>query len=150
MLIGEPGRLERHKPYRGFVRDNAGEMLQRTSMFRIVPARILTFELTPSTSGCSLNGRLKLRNIIRWPVAVYLSFCIGGEFWGALQEAIHRKFELVYLLGPIISFAMIFGWTFFVVRLNRQPEDQMIKALKHVLSDEQTASVVIDLLSSSR
>jgi len=150
LLIGRAAKSETQKPYAGFVEAEGGEVQQRLSFLKVLPMRILKFRLTPSPEGCHLTGRLALRNIIRVPVGIYLALCICSEVASPFFYRSQHGNLLIYLLGPIISFLMIFGWTCLGIRLNRSPEDQMIKALKNVLMDEASAAVVVDILSPSR
>lgn len=149
-LIAESGRLEHQKPYRGYVNADGGEVRQRLLLFGILPARVLKFRLEPLVTGCRLNGELALRKAILFPVGIYLAFCVCGVLWGLVDFTLHGGNVVVELVGPVIGFMMIYGWTYVVVRLNRRQEDQMIKALKHVMLSEQSAAIAADLLSSSR
>ncbi len=149
-VIAESGRLEHKKPYRGYVSAGGGEVRQRTYMFAILPVRNLVFELEPLAHGCRLIGKLELRKAILYPVGIYLTLCLCAEAWGLLEFAMHGVDFVGFVAGPIISVAMIYGWTFMAVRLNSRQEDQMVKALKHVMANDESAAVAVDLLSSSR
>jgi hypothetical protein len=146
-IVAEFGRAERRRPYRGYITNQGGTVQQRIRWFAIVPARVLRFALIPEGNGCALKGELTLRDAIRVPVLIYLLCCIIAELWLGLAVA-KQHASPVLLLGPACSFLCPFGWTLLAVRLNREGEDQMVKALKHVLSSRESAAVVEDLLSS--
>jgi hypothetical protein len=141
--------LESAKPYRGFVEEAGGQVRQKFPKYGIIPARVLRFSLNEQSEGCSLVGAFELMKPIRILVAVYLSLCVVIEIWDLIAMCFgHRITSLD--LGPLISIAMIFGWTCSVVWLNRNREAVLVKSLRHVMADERSAMVVADLLSSSR
>ena len=54
------------------------------------------------------------------------------------------------LLGPAAGFAMIYGWTLWILLMNRRNDSLMIKAVEHSMKSEGAAKIVSDLLSSPR
>jgi hypothetical protein len=58
--------------------------------------------------------------------------------------------SLPHLIGGVISFAMIYGWAWAVVALNRRSESQLVAAVAHAMESDKSSRIVGDLLSAPR
>jgi hypothetical protein len=139
---------ERLKAFRGRVEIGGGWLRFPLMMFPIAPARSLSFVLRSTESGSELAGQWRLMKGIRVPVAIYLSICILVEVYLLFcAVALGQHKLLPGSLGPALSFAMIYGWTWAIVAINRRPESQLIMAVTHAMESDQSAKIVSEVLS---
>ncbi|MGD0548439.1 MAG: hypothetical protein ABR991_11505 [Terracidiphilus sp.] len=116
-----------------------------------MPSRSLKFIFVPSESGTELKGQWRLLKRIRIPVSIYLASCILAQAFELFRQALLRPHDpLAWLIGPIISFAMIYGWTWSLVALNRRRESQLLTAVTHAMESDRSAKIVGELLSSPK
>jgi hypothetical protein len=142
-------RPERLRPFRGKIGLDGGWLrFPLLTPVRIAPARSLNFVLRSSGSGTELKGQWRLLRRIRIPVAIYLSICIAMEAFELLRLAAFRTQDpLASLIGPAISFVMIYGWTWVLVTLNRRSDSQLIAAVTHAMESEKSSKIVGELMS---
>jgi hypothetical protein len=97
-----------------------GKLRLRDSYLTVMSLRYFVFQLVPTESGCRLDGGLRLRNVLRFPILVYFTFCIVAEC-SALVGVVYRLLvkhtlsdepygPLMDILGPVISFGLIWSW----------------------------------------
>ena len=120
-------------------------------LFGIAPSRLLTFNIRAIHSEIELIGEMRLFNWIRIPVAIYLAACVLAEVIEIVRLSMPGNHETwVALLGPALGFAMIYGWTLWILVMNRRNDSLLIKAVEHAMKSEYAAKIVSDLLSSPR
>jgi hypothetical protein len=144
-------RDQRRRPFRGEIAASGGSLRRPllSLTFAVMPFRVLEFAFISSASGTELRGRWLLLRRIRIPVGIYLSLCLIGEIVELIRIIwIRPPDPLVNLLTPLVSFAMIYGWTWLGVVLNRRAEAQMISAVFHAMDSDHSARIVRELLSS--
>jgi hypothetical protein len=130
LVVAEPARMEKGKPYVGWVNELGGQIRQRFRYgLHVMPARVLTFRLESHQEGCLLEGHFQLRKLILIPVSAYFLLCAAGEVLGLFAVTKHLFDTISSLCGPILGFLMIYGWTWLIVRLNRRSDDEMVRAL---------------------
>jgi hypothetical protein len=150
---------ERRLPFRGKIASDGGSL--RLSLFPLtfgpMPSRVLRFAFVSTASGTELRGQWLLLKRIRIPVAIYLTFCLISEIvelfrvlWiHPTDPHINPVAGLVeFLFFGVVAFAGIYGWTWWVVLLNRSAEDQLVRAVFHAMDSEQSAKIVGELLCS--
>lgn len=142
---------ERVKPFRGKIGPTHGWLRLPCLTFQMTPTcNLLVFDVTADGSGTKLSGELRLLNRFRVPVGIYLTICVTSELVEIVRLAMGREsYSLFQLCGGIISFLMIYGWTRWVLFLNRRNDSQLIKAVEYAVVDDRGAKIVSDLLSFS-
>ena len=142
-------RPERLRPFRGRIEGAHGWL--RLPFFRVTsrqPSRALIFDLIPIDSGTELQGEWRLLNQFRIPVAAYLGICILAEVFELVRLVILGHHDsIAVLIGPMMGFAMIYGWAYAMVCFNNRTEIQLMMAIRHAMESESSAKIVKDLLS---
>jgi hypothetical protein len=150
-LTARPGSFtaaERNRPFRGQISAEGGylrnPLLRRTA----INCRVLRFQFIASESGTELRGQWKLMRRFRIPVMVYLTVCVVSEICGVLG-LLWPGLNLPFggLLGPVIGFAMLYGWAWIFVVLSRKSESQLINGVFHAMASDDSARVVREVLS---
>jgi hypothetical protein len=144
-------RDQRKRPFRGEITASGGSLrgplFQFT--FAVMPFRLLKFVFISSASGTELRGRWVLLKRIRIPVAIYLTLCLIDEIVELVRVIwIHPPDPILSVVGPLIGFAMIYGWTWVGVALNRRAEAQLVSAVFHAMESDRSAKITSELLSS--
>jgi hypothetical protein len=141
--------IERIKPFRGKIGLSGGWLRCPFRYYGIMPARSLRFDLVASESGTELRGQWNLLKGIRIPVAIYLGVCIFAQTTELFRLILLRTDDsLLWSIGPLISFAMIYGWTWGLVTFNRRFESQLIRAATYAMESDKSAKIVGELLST--
>jgi len=145
--FSRPGRL---RPFRGKIGVDGGLLrFPMLTPFRIAPARSLSFVLCSSGLGTTLQGQWRLLKGIRIPVGIYLVTCILLQAFEMLRWFVFRQVDpWPQLIGPVFSFAIIYGWVWAIVALNRRSESQLIMAVTQAMEGDKSARIVGDLLSA--
>jgi hypothetical protein len=151
-LIASPNSSssdERKRPFRGRVSMAGGIIRYPWPMFSgPLSCRALKFEVLPTASGTELHGRWQLLKPIQIPVALYLSLCTAVWISALVRIGLyHAQNPISALTGPLIGFAMIYGWTWGFVLLSRKAEAQLLSAVFHAMESEDSAKVVCKVLS---
>ena len=144
----------RGRPFVGKVGSAQGKLWFSRRNGLSTAARTLKFRLTATESGCRLEGVLAPTLPIRIFTGFNLVFClimspamaIGSWMHGGSYAYVIR----LALQGPILGIAFMYGYTAFAVWVGGRAEALGLKIIRHVMADEQSAAVAIDLLSSSR
>jgi hypothetical protein len=98
--------------------------------------------MVESDSGTELRGQWRLLMRVRIPVMIYLGACILGQAYELFRLVIVRVQDyLPHLIGPIISFAMIYGWTWALVAFNRRREAELVETLTKVLASSSAVRI---------
>jgi hypothetical protein len=140
---------ERKRPFRGEISIAGGKLRYSLLAFGIMRFRELQFGFLSSASGTVLQGQWRLLNRVRIPVMIYLGLCLTAELVVLVLLALHQAFDPVSaVFGPAASFAMIYGWTWAGVFMSRKAEAQLLRAVSHAMASDQSAKIVVDLLSS--
>jgi hypothetical protein len=114
-----------------------------------MPSRVLRFAFVSTASGTELRGQWLLLKRIRIPVAIYFTFCLISEIVELFRALwVHPTNPLVNSVVGLAGFAMICGWTWGLVLLNRRAEERLVRALFHAMDSEQSAKIVGELLCS--
>ena len=73
---------------------------------------------------------------------------IWTDFFWAYRGRL--PFGVTSVIGPILGFGMILGWTRWAVWLNGRADKLMIKVLEHTFAGEESARVAADLVRAIR
>ncbi len=118
------------------------------------PARSLKFRLVPTAEGCRLDGELSVTAPLRIFVLSYLLFCcIGGPVFAVCSYLHGGSLWLVlrYLLQAAVGgLIFVYGYTGLAILVSRGPERLGLKVLRHLLADDLSTAVTLDLLTLSR
>jgi len=113
--------------------------------------RALHFNLRSAASSVELLGQWRLLKRVQVPVFLYFAFCAAGEVVGLIRFLFHRSDRPVMeLLGPILSFAMIYCWTRWAIWISRKSEGQVINTLTHSMTSENSTKIVGDVISEAQ
>jgi hypothetical protein len=141
-------RPERLRPFRGKIGSSGGWLRDSLLRHATLPSRSLKFNFIPSESGTELRGHWSLLKRIRIPVSIYLGACILGQAVELFRVVVFGAHDIwPILIGPTISFLMIYGWTWVVVALNRRRELQLVTAVTHAMESDRSAKIMGELLS---
>jgi len=139
---------ERSRPFRGEIGSSGGWLRNSLLRHATTIARSLKFNFVPSESGTELRGQWSLLKRVRIPVSIYLGACILVQAVGLFRVVVFGTHDLwPSLIGPTISFFMIYGWTWAAVAINRQRESQLVTAVTHAMESDGSAKIVCELLS---
>ena len=144
----------RARPFVGQVQSGNGRLWFSRRNGLSTSARNLKFRLTATESGCRLDGELVPVLSLRIFTGFYLIFCFTVSPALAIGSLMHGGSYLyvarLMLQGPLLGIAFLYGYTAFAVWVGKRAEALGLKVIKHIMADEESAAVVVDLLSSSR
>lgn len=150
-LSAPPGSFqpdEVDRPFRGKVGPDGGYLRNPLLRHTAVNCRVLTFTFVRAESGTQLIGQWRFLNRYRIPVMIYLGLCVADAIWSIFRLlGSHAGWRPVILMGPLIGFAMLYGWAWMFVLLSGKSERQLERGVFYAMESEKSANIVDDLLS---
>ena len=134
--------------------ESTGRLWLRQRVGLVTPSRALHFTLRREGEGCRLTGRLILVRPLQYFIGLHWLFCFVAWPVNVISAVKHHVTDtrtlVVLLLGPVAGVLLLYAYGWFAIFVSRRAEIVAVKIIRNVISDESSAAVTLDLLSSSR